>query len=202
MGQLESKNLNNTQLGLRERGLGKCNADVKIKDYYNYYKNNLTKKELPLGTDLKDLSYNVTSTTYRKILMSIFLKAREKMILNNLEYQLPCKMGKISIFKHKKKLKLDEDGNIITKLAVDYKATREMWAEDPEMRVKKKVIFNLNDHTDGYTFKITWIKNNCNMFKKKFYKLVPVRDFKRQVPKLLKEKPNLDFFLFANSDND
>jgi len=77
-----------------------------------------------------------------------------------------------------------------------------MWAEDPEMKAKKKVIFNLNNHTDGYTFKITWIKNNCNMFKKKFYKLVPVRDFKRQVPKLLKEKPNLDFFLFPNSDND
>jgi hypothetical protein len=202
MEQLESKNLNNTQLGLKERGLGKCNADVRIKDYYTYYKNNLTKKELPLGTDLKDLSYNVTATTYRKVLMSIFLKAREKMILNNLEYILPCKMGKIAIFKHKKKLELDEDGNIITKLAVDYKATRQMWAEDPEMKAKKKIIFHLNNHTDEYTFKITWIKNNCNMFKKKFYKLVPVRDFKRQVPKLLKEKPNLDFFLFPNSDND
>lgn len=193
-------NLSNTDLGIKERGKSKYPNDYAIGDYYKYYKANISTKELPLGTPVNNLSYNIPAKKYRAVLVSIFRKAREKMILNNLEYTLPCKMGKITICKFKKKIKLDEEGNLVARLAVDYRATRELWATDEQSKLAKRVVFHLNDHTEGYTFKIVWVKNNCTMYKKKFYKLIPIREFKRELPKLMSQNPNLDFYTFKNSD--
>jgi hypothetical protein len=192
--------LSNTELGIKERGKGKYPADYGLGDYYKYYLNNLSKDELPLGTDLKDLKYNVSFNKYRSVLMKIFRKARTKMILTNSEYQLPCKMGKIIIQKVRKKLKLDENGEVIKRIPIDYKATRQLWATDAEAKEKKLKVYQFNDHTNGYRLKIVWLKKNCNMNKKKYYKLTAVREFKRQLPELIKKHPELDFFVSPFSD--
>jgi hypothetical protein len=192
--------LSNTELGIKERGKGKYPADYGLGDYYKYYLNNLSKEELPLGSEAMSTRYNISFSKYRTVLMKIFRKARTKMILNNLEYPLPCNMGKIMIQKVRKKIKLDDEGNVIRRIPIDYKATRLLWATDAEAKEKKLKVYQFNDHTNGYRLKIVWLKRTSNMNKKKYYKLTAVREFKRQVPELIKKHPELDFFVSPFSD--
>jgi len=191
-----NRNYSNTELGIKERGKCKFPADFSYADYYKFYKENLNYAELPLGGNANKSVYNVKSNIYGKVLMSIFRKAREKMILTNSEYPLPSKMGNLSIQKIKKRYSIDEDGNIINKVPIDYKATRELWATDEEAKKLKKKVYLFNSHTDGYLIKIMWVKHQCNMNKRSCYKFTAVREFQRQIPKLLKENPNLDFYIF------
>lgn len=200
MEQEVTKSYSNTDLGIKERGKCKYPADYTSKDYYKFYKENLNNKELPLGTEMSKMSYTINSTTYMKILLSIFRKAREKMILNNMDYILPCQMGSLAVCKIERKLKIDEEGNVISKVPIDYKATRELWATDEESKRLKKKVYLFNENFKGFMLKIVWIKHKSNLFKKGTYKFTAVREFKRQVPALVKKHPELDFYLTPYSN--
>ena len=132
--------------------------------------------------------------------MSIFRKARVKMVVTNNEYPLPCRMGRISLEKIKKQIKIDENGRLINKPPVDYKATRELWNSDSEAKEKRLKVYRKNEHTDGYRLYITWNKSTTQLYKRAHYRFEAVREFKREIPKILKEHNNIDFYISRYSD--
>ncbi len=113
-----------------------------------------------------------------------FMKFLVKKVLLTFEIALPFKFGYLSIVGKKRKPKLDEDGNIVG-LPVDWKATKELWKRDLDAKLRKKKIFHLNPHTDGYSFKWKWSKKILRYKFKTLYSLQLARDNKRAVPILI-----------------
>jgi hypothetical protein len=108
---------------------------------------------------------------------------------------LPYSLGDIYITKYKKEYEFDEDGNVITKNKfnmVDYKTTKELWQEHPELKSKQYVYYD-NFHTDGYKFRIKW-KRYHTVRANKLYNFKPSRSFSRGLAAYLRQNPNQSYY--------
>lgn len=102
------------------------------------------------------------------------------MIYENRSLKLG-RLGEIKIVKYKHTPKIDKNGNLKYSI-IDWKKTKELG----------KVVYNFNDHSDGYLFKFKWIKKQA--FKnKELFKFKVSRDISRALPKAIKENKNLNF---------
>lgn len=172
------------------RGKGKYKAGVATKEMYKHYKNNVEKNSV----------YDVTKTVYTKILKEINSKIMNLIITTNYEFVMPYRLGTLSIKKFKTRLKLDENGNLIkSKLPVDYGKTNLLWKLDPEAKAKKKVIYFLNEHTDGYRHVFHWDKRSSNITNKSIYTFKASRENNRNINKALLTIEGLDFFEFKKT---
>jgi hypothetical protein len=172
-------------LGIPKRSLGKIKADYKVKDLYEFYISKIDKKSI----------YNVKKTVYNNILKD-FLETlyQQKIVLNNYEFTIPCRLGTLRIKQFKRRYKIDENNKLISKLACNYKATKELWARNPEAKKKKKLIFHENRHSDGYEFRCHWSKKKSNTPCKSFYQFIPCRTNKRFINECIKKGINLKFY--------
>lgn len=170
-------------LQFKKRGNGKYRADCLSDDIYYYYcekygnKFDLTKKQfLDLLKELNDSKF--------------------ELILNKAwTFKLPSRLGLFRVRKRKTIFKLDKDGNLDTKyLNIDYKATKDLWAEDDEARKKKELIFHFNEHTDGYKFPWFWDKRISNAKNQSYYKVIITRTHNRNKNKVLKSNNKIDYF--------
>lgn len=121
----------------------------------------------------------------------------DKIILENLELQLPHRTGTLKIAKKKVKIKLNTDNTLNTKiLAVDWGSTLALWKENPESKKNKVRIFHTNAHTSGYRMSWDWDKSKANFRNKKFYRININRTIDRKLSKILQDPNcNLDFYL-------
>lgn len=166
---------------LIQRTKGKLNADYKLIDMYKFY----------CTYSKKPVDYN----TYRKICLLINKTIINKVIKENLLFILPYRGGNISIRKYKNKLRerVTENGNTILNQPVDWKATKEMWLEEPELK-GKKVIYIDNEHTDGYKFKFIWNTFNAKFKNKYLSGFKPLRKISRLLALEIKTNPDFDTF--------
>ena len=102
---------------------------------------------------------------------------RIKTDYGNYDYYI----GKIELRKLKTEVKIAEDGSIINNLPVNWKATRELWAESESAKEKKTKIRYTNEHTEGYTFRIFYRTSKANFKNKSIYKMKLNRTLKRQL---------------------
>src|SRR5690606_12329780 len=82
----------------------------------------------------------VNIKTYIKI-NSMYNKFLKEKALQGHEVTLPSRMGTLSIIGRKPKISVDEDNNI-KGLAPDWVATKKLWQENPEAKVKKQRVFH------------------------------------------------------------
>jgi len=134
---------------------------------------------------------------HSKILLSIFSKLRHE-IYKGYILKLPYNLGYIGIEEKKPIIRFNEDGTINKKgssLTIDYKATRELWEEYPELQEKKKVVYFENEHTSGNKYKIKWrhFGKNKNI---SVYAFKPTRRFSRELAQYLKSNPNTNYYDF------
>ena len=66
-------------------------------------------------------------------------------------------------------------------LIPDWKATKLLWMENPMARENKKLIFHMNEHTEGYWFRFKWDKSIANFRNKIAYSFVPTRNNKKKL---------------------
>lgn len=121
----------------------------------------------------------------------------EKIILENLEVELPYRMGTLKIAKKKVQVKLKPDGTLNTKiLAVDWGATEQLWKDNSEAKKNKVRIFHTNAHTGGYRMSWNWNRTRANFKNKKYYNININRTSDRVLSHILKNPDyNLDFYL-------
>lgn len=173
---------------MKLRTKGKRNASVTTKDFYKFYKSSIEKNTV----------YDITKTQYTAILKYLNTEISKLIITENFEYSIVPNMGILCIRKYKKKLKLDEKGNLIkTKLPVNYMATKQLWERDPKMKEAKKLIYFINEHSDGYMFKFFWDKTNCRTTNKNFYMFKASRTNNRLINTAISTIEHLDYFEFS-----
>jgi len=172
-------------LDIPKRGLSKIKGDYKSIDLYNYYKSLIEKGS---KYDIKQKLFSSIIKDFNETLY------QREIVLNNHEFTIPCRLGTLRIKQFKRRYKIDENNKLISKLACNYKATKELWAKNPKAKEDKKLIFHENSHSDGYEFRCHWSKKKSNTPCKSFYQFIPCRTNKRFISECIKKGINLKFY--------
>lgn len=149
-------------------------------DYYKFYRANYDN--------------TVYLPTYRRVIKFINTKIMNAITDNNYEFKIPKRLGIIAVRKHKKSILTKGNSPIGYNLAPDWKATKEMWEQFPELKELGKVIKFENKHSGGYTYVIKYYKRSANYKNKSLYKFKATRTMTRRLASNIKNN-NLDAFI-------
>lgn len=116
--------------------------------------------------------YQVEYRVFRDIINDYFKYLRDELIENGKEIKLPCRLGTLSIVKHKPK---EYSGR---SLRIDYAETKKV----------SKVVYHLNEHSNFYKYRYYWNKHNMLNHNKTMYQLIMTRDNKRRLAQIIKSK--------------
>lgn len=125
-------------------------------DMYNYYLS-------------KNIDSKVSYVRFKRIIDEMY-----KIILDHIQnrsecFKMPCGLGFIMVIKYKPK-------SYNTKsLSVDYKQTQ----------LQNKRIYHLNEHSNGYKYRLFWSKQPYTFADRYKYQLSFVRENKRRLAKLI-----------------
>ncbi len=123
--------------------------------------------------------YNVGYKKYRSICEDFNKLIMDNILLKSHEFKMPYRLGTLRI----KKKKMNYSQKNKNKLKIDWKATRE----------NKKVIYHLNDHTNGFNYRWYWLKREAVVKNKSVYSFQATRTNKRRLAALLKNN-EVDYF--------
>ena len=126
---------------------------------------------------------HISRATFGDVLREFNNHVRERISTKGAEYFMPLRTGKIELRKIKTEVKLDDDGNIVNNLPINWKETRALWADNPLAKEKKTKIRYTNEHTDGHTFRIFYRTSKANFKNKSIYKMKFNRTMKRDLSK-------------------
>ena len=133
-----------------------------IKDFYNYYLSYISDNPL----------YNIDYKTYRSILTDYFKFIRDEIIEEGKEFKMPCRLGTLFIIKHKPKQWNKRS------LRIDYHSSK----------IYNKMLFHLNEHSDGYKYRFYWKKSDVPLPFKSRYQLIATRHNKRRLAQIVKNR--------------
>lgn len=130
------------------------------KDFYNYYIDNT-----PDGIDYK---------RFKALLVDYYKLLAEQLLGGVNDLKLPHNLGTLRIVKYKPKY------STCKKLAVDFKSTKELG----------KRVYHLNQHSDGFSYKLLWQNAiRCHFCLQKYYVNL-VRANKRELAQRIKNNIN------------
>lgn len=132
------------------------NKSYTIKDFYKYYIS-----QHPQGVDYK---------TYRAIVEDYYTIVRKELLYYATELKMPYRLGSVRIIKYKPKTYTGKS------LSVDYKLSKNLGYK----------VYHLNEHSNGYKYRLYWHKNIANNFSIYRYSLNLVRAAKRELAQLIK----------------
>lgn len=168
-----------------KRGKGKVRSDFGLADIYKYYLDNNKR--------------TVDKALFRTICKEFNTKALDGVIYDGTDLNLGARLGSIRIRKFNNKPKLNEDGELANKFSVNWPATHIRWKElypdktDEEILAMKgkRVVYHLNEHTDGWVMKWHWDKITCNVPNQSAYRFEPNRTIKREAANAWKSIPGM-----------
>lgn len=121
---------------------------------------------------------------YLKIING-FSKFIVKNVLDGNQCVLPSRLGTLSIIGNKVKVKIDSQGKI-KNLAPDWVKTKKLWDSNPAYKIEKRLVYHLNENTNGVRYKILWSKSGVLVENKTLYSFIACRAFKREIHKRIK----------------
>ena len=157
-------------------------TSVTIGDFYKFYK---TKSKSTVDKEI-----------FKKIVNEFNESICRACIYENLFFNMPYRLGVLSIKKKKSKAYINSDGSLNTKyLAVDWNATKELWKNDSEAKEKHQKVFHLNRNTKGFICRWHWDRYNINLSNRTYYHLDIMRKYDRELAKVLNDpESNVDFY--------
>lgn len=132
------------------------------KDFYKSYLNYIGDNEL----------YYIDYKTFRAIINDYFKYLRDELLENGRELKLPCRMGTLQVVKHKPKEYTGKS------LRIDY----------AESKKYDKVIYHLNEHSNGFKYRVHWNKQTMLTKNKTKYQLIMTRANKRRLAFIIKHR--------------
>jgi hypothetical protein len=100
---------------------------------------------------------------------------------------LPERLGNMFIRGQKKKLRFNENGDILNG-NINWKATKELWNTNEEAKLEKRLVYNFNEHTNGYTYSLIWKHDDMYLRHHMFYTFDGARySVDRKITQLIKE---------------
>jgi hypothetical protein len=143
-----------------------------LRDSYKYYLSQVSEEKVDIKTYLK--------------VTHLFMKYIIKKVIEGNRVCLPQNLGSILIVGKKIKVNFDKEGKI-TGLSPDWKRTNELWERDEKSRKEKKIVYHLNEHSDGIRYRFVWRKRGAFFKNGEFYSLLMTRHNKRAVSKFIKD---------------
>jgi hypothetical protein len=159
---------------LRKGIRNKVKIDFTTVDAFKFYKDKLK----------KDRPKEVNQVMYCSVIRD-FNKAIMETIIMGDSFYFPFGLGDLSVRKKKVKFYIN-NGKLWNKgTPIDYPKTMDYWKNNSEAFEKKKLIFNLNDHTDGYKYRFHWDKTTISTDWVKPYDFKPTRLVFRKLATIL-----------------
>lgn len=175
MTQIQNKQITHNKLGLIE--------------FYSFYKKHIEENKLPE-------KYKIDRKKISKIVKMFHKEVANDLLRKNLVFILPHLAFRIRVGKFKKKL-LDKNGNLRKHaFPVDWKATRELWKEKPELKEKGVAVYHLNDHSDGYIYTIKMNHGyNIRIKNSSLIKFKAARNINREIKTIVSDPYNkIDYY--------
>lgn len=145
-------------------------TDVNIRSSYKTYKETV-------DTPIEEKQYLKIANGYMKFLI--------QKVLEGEEVTMPARLGTLFIQGVKKNLKFNKDG--IPLLPPNWAATKKLWDSNPDAKATKKIVYCLNEETDGVVYKLHWSKNRVPIENKLYYNFILTRSNKRAIHQQIKK---------------
>ena len=120
----------------------------------------------------KTMPVDVPYSLYNRILDQMCVTILEHVLNASEGFKMPYGLGFIQVVKYRPKMLIPDS------LSVDYKASKEY----------DKKIYHLNEHSDGYKFRLYWSKLPRTFPDRYKYQLCLVRQNKRKLAQLIFNK--------------
>lgn len=146
-------------------------TDLNIRSSYKIYKNSVE-------TPVEEKQYLEIATGYIEFLI--------QKVLEGEEVTIPARLGTLFIQGVKKKLVFNKNG--VPLLPPNWAKTKELWERNPEAKATKKIVYCLNEETDGVVYKLHWSKNRVPIENKLYYNFILTRANKRAIHQKIKQK--------------
>ncbi len=145
-------------------------TDVNIRSSYKTYKETVS-------TPVEEKQYLEIANGYMEFLI--------QKVLEGEEVTMPARLGTLFIQGVKKNLKFNKDG--IPLLPPNWAATKKLWDSNPDAKATKKIVYCLNEETDGVVYKLHWSKNRVPIENKLYYNFILTRANKRAIHQQIKQ---------------
>lgn len=139
--------------------------DLKIRKNKKSY----TLRDMYVAYAKKEGAEQVPYLRFRAILDRFNELVSESILERSEGFKMPCGLGLISIVKYKPK------GYNSKSLSTDYKSSKEY----------NKRIYHLNEHSNGYKFRLYWSKLPYTFSSRYKYQLMLLRNNKRKLAQLI-----------------
>ncbi len=159
----------------------RATIDYGVNDYYREFKK-------------KNKATTVSRKVYGDVVKDFNSFLRDGLSKQGREIVLPNKMGRIELRKTKTEVKIAEDGSIKNNMAVNWKETIKLWNDSPISKEKKTKIRFTNEHTNSYTFRVSYFKARADYKNKSIYTLKFNRTLRRNLSTSI-FKGNIDAFV-------
>jgi hypothetical protein len=158
---------------MNKKRVHKNKTDFRCADYYNYYK-----RKVEAFPEL-----HVTQALHTKILDTFARVIIRKIVNEMFKFRIPG-LGCFYLKKVKIKIRETEDGDIQSTAPVN-------WAETNKVRAltgdeTKRVVF-LNDHTNGYVYRVRWYKTTSIFVNKEFYSFILATKARKYISNCIRE---------------
>jgi hypothetical protein len=126
---------------------------------------------------------NINRKKYVKLCHAINKGISEKIIKESFEFRIPYRLGTLSIRKSKLKINIKDGKLEKNKMIVDWKRTWDYWNQEYPDKTRQEindikgkiVIYNMNEHTDGYIMGWCWDKSTCVIRNQTVYYFKPTK---------------------------
>jgi hypothetical protein len=145
----------------------------------------------------KHKRFNITRKQHSKILRLAHELISKGMIEDKFIFNPPYLACKFRVKRYKQPIKYDENGKIIkSNLPVDWKSTLNFWKINPQAKEEKKLIYYLNDHSDGYRYTFSKFKKRyCNNKNLKYFSFLATRTNNRALKDyILNPLNNIEYY--------
>jgi len=172
-----------------KRGPGRLNIDIGLNEGFKYYNKFIRENKF-------DKKYRLSRKNYGKIIKLVNSEIRRIILYESATVKLPAGLPALSIIKFKRKIQFNEDGTLdSSKMPVNYPATLKLWRENKEAAEKRKLIFFINDHTDGYSCKVNMSRYRSKIKNIALYNFKTCRKLSRELAKILLDPYNkIDYY--------
>jgi hypothetical protein len=131
----------------------------------------------------KAIHPHIRRTKYNNVCYLLNEAISDKIIKESYEFKIPYRLGRISIRKSKNTPRIKDGKLDASRMVPDWVRTWQLWYEEyPGMTreqiwdIKDKiVVYNLNEHTNGYVMKWHWDKSTSSLKNSSVYQFKPTK---------------------------
>jgi len=111
----------------------------------------------------------ITQAQHTKIIFTFFTIVVRKIVLEMYRFSFTS-LGSFYLIKNKPKIKFNEEGKSISKVAINWPETKKVRQLTGD---KTKKVLYLNNHTNGYIYKLKWNRAQARFVNRTFYSFIP-----------------------------